>query len=248
MTPRSRMQWARIAGVLAGAALLLPVVSFAETVSFGLTADGAARVDSNYPSSNLPFAVQFTPSQNEASEVLTLSIANFNASDNVIFELESDSGGSPSGTVLATQTVPASSLVVDSNGYCSDQFSDVFTVPDFGVSLSAGVQYWLVVDRSSYSMSNYTSLCTDSSVSTMYETGGSGWYGGNSAFVGSLAMVAPVVPVAPGSPFDEVFGSATSTASSTIAIVDMPTLDVFLAWTIFMSMAYFTVWLFRKST
>lgn len=48
-------------------------------------------------------------------------------------------------------------------------------------------------------------------------------------------------------PFDEVFGSATSTASSTIAIVDIPTLDVFMAWFVFMFTFAFIIWIFRKS-
>jgi hypothetical protein len=97
------------------------------------------------------YAQSFTTSAAES-----MAIAGFwlrrtgSPTDDVVVELQSDSGGSPSGTVLASDAVSASDI--------SDSNYEVHTF-SLPYSLANATTYWLVVSRSgSRDTSNYCSI------------------------------------------------------------------------------------------
>lgn len=64
-----------------------------------------------------------------------------NPTDSLDISIQSDNAGAPSGTALASATLASSLISADSYGWCQVGFS---TLP----KLTAGVTYWLVVQRS----------------------------------------------------------------------------------------------------
>lgn len=82
--------------------------------------------------------------------------------DNLIFSLQIDSSGAPSGTMLASSTLAGSSL--------STSYTVATTTLDVPVKLAANTTYWFVVDRSGANdNANYYDF--ETSNSSVYEGG-----------------------------------------------------------------------------
>lgn len=96
--------------------------------------------------------------------------------DNAVIQIQSDSAGSPSGSVLASGSVAAASITTTA--------SDVTITLDTAVNFSAGTTYWLVFTRSgSGDSTNYYQA--GGSVSTSYANGSAKYYS-SSAWTGTV--------------------------------------------------------------
>lgn len=154
-------------------------ITFTENLTFEPLADPGVMdqtVRGNAPtvgqiSGNQRIAVQFTPALTPLMEVRAWLSVFGGASDNLIVEIQSDSAGSPSGSVIATvATVAAASLTGT-----AAQFTWTGSW-----ALTPGTPYWLVFSRSG-ALNDSAFFAVDSSPSNAV----SGWL--NKSFTGSWA-------------------------------------------------------------
>lgn len=109
---------------------------------------------------SLKLAASFSPGVDLSVRDVDLRLRREGSpADNLSVQLQADAGGSPSGSALGSSSLAGSSLAQESYPWVRFNFDPL-------VSLSAGVTYWLVVQRSgSVSSSAYYLLGVDESLS-----------------------------------------------------------------------------------
>ena len=109
---------------------------------------------------SLRTAASFTPGVDLSVRDVDLRLRREGSpADNIQLQLQADAGGLPSGSALGSSSLAGSSLAQESYPWVRFNFDPL-------VSLSAGVTYWLVVQRSgSVSSSAYYLLGVDESLS-----------------------------------------------------------------------------------
>lgn len=137
-----------------------------QVITMGTTDNDNTAVGFSGGSNAQKSARSFVPTANY--NTFQISAAVWKAAsptDNIQFEIQSDSAGLPSGTILGTVSYPSASLG------SSDPGSKI----NYGTSsatLTSGVTYWLVVERSStLSATNYYNLALQSSGPGIYRFG-----------------------------------------------------------------------------
>lgn len=112
--------------------------SIGSTGTTGPDRFGQSGADNDHP---FAFGDPFVASNTETMSQIKLRLRTFGSpTDNVQVKIESDGSGAPSGTVLGTASIAAGSL--------TSTFTDYTVNFDSSVSVSNGVTYWVVGDRS----------------------------------------------------------------------------------------------------
>lgn len=230
---------------LAAAALLGPSVLFADVV---VNNTGTTDINDWGMATDESSAQGFTAdvTGNVTSATLLLYKTG-SPTDNVYLVLEADSSGLPSGTVLATSDSHALSGLA---GSCT---GSPVTFTFTSAAITNGNKYWLIAERDGgLDGTNYPSTCGDNT-GVDGGNGLSAWTGGGWHTLWTRASRMTVYTSAGGGTggntptgFDEIFGNATTTASSTVSIVDIPTLDYGMAVLFFYMSFAGTVWFFRR--
>jgi len=173
-----------------------PAFAFAdELINFEPTPSDNTAIGFMGGSNGQMSARAFVPSTDVSSfsPTLCLGIGSGAPSDDVLVEVRSDSGGSPSSTILGTVTVANA----DVPGSCSVPVA----LGTSSVSLSSSVQYWLVVERSgSLSTTDYFNVGISTSANSMKRYGsdsGSWALLSSYDFAGSLFLVTGSGPPTP---------------------------------------------------
>lgn len=184
-----------------------------------------------------PFTASVTA--NATSLDFWAEVGSGSPTDDVVISLYSDSGGSPN-TLLETS----------SQATVRGGTPQLYTVTFTGsTQLTSGTTYWLVASRTgSLSSSDYYYM-DDSSSAPPYG-GVKKWEASSwSAYVTNnwkFTLTGSAGGSSHKNPFDEIFGVASSTASSTISIVDNPTQDVMNGFILFFMSFGGVVWFFKK--
>lgn len=115
--------------------------------SFGADEAGqtrAAKIGQKFTTVDAGNLTQFTAKVN---------INGGSPSDNVVFEIYADSGGSPSGSALGSGTTAGS-------GLANDPFCSEITITPASFAVTASTTYWIVISRSgSQSLTNNYGVC-----------------------------------------------------------------------------------------
>lgn len=162
-------------------------------------------------------------------------------SDGLTVSLYTDSAGSP-GTSLVSQTVPNSAL----GG--NNLVTVTFSTP---TSVVSGTSYWVVITRQgSVNGTNYYNWgidCSNAYGGGLLKVGDvtPTWSVLNTGCDGAL-VISQDTMAPPPTVFEYLFGAVTTTASSTVSIVDNPTQDMFNILALFSLWFFGIYWVFSK--
>lgn len=134
--------------------------------SYDVAEDASFRIGTITATGEVKEAQSFTPSVTGFITRITVKLAkNGSPVGNVVMTIEADSGGSPSGTPLATATAKDASTLTGSATYYDFDFSSPYNA-------TSGVAIWYVL------AGTYAQSDTDNTKT--YGTGASGYAGGAS--------------------------------------------------------------------
>jgi hypothetical protein len=166
---------------------LLPYTAYAdETINFNTSANDFVG-GMNVGGSRNPNAESFTPSLNEGSVVANLDTFIIGAGTGPLqIEIQTDSGGHPSGTVVGGP--------VNSGFGGSSSCNALSANPSITATLNSGTTYWLVLFDNTDS-TNYSAVCTlDGSLSRQISSNGGTTYSTElGGFYGSVTLKTAVV-------------------------------------------------------
>jgi len=149
-------------------------------------------------------------------------LASGSPTGDVFVSVQADSGGEPSGTSLVQQSMAASGITT------AAQYGFTFDSP---VLLAASTDYWVVITRSETSSGIQSCGVTTGGTGYMYYNGS--W---NTLADYGISLIAYLTDAPPTPPV----------ASTTLSVINNPTLDMFLGIVLFFMVFVFVIWFFRR--
>jgi len=157
---------------------LIPTSLFAATVEYDFQTSVTGGLATGVSSGDRLYSAQkFTATANADTVSLYVNLSKYNSpSNNLVVAIESDSGGSPSGTVIASSTVSNGSVA---SGISCGSYSQIY-IATTTASLVSGTSYWITFKQSGTpSGSSWYYVCnnTGSPVMKSYASGAWANYG-----------------------------------------------------------------------
>lgn len=209
------------------ALIFFPFSALAETITFG-TSDNAAFGFGRNDGGTTMHAQSFIPASDADSASVTLHQAREGSSlsGTVSVSIESDSSGVPSGSVLGSASLPASTLNGDGGAYTCASHTTMAYPSISGLSLVGGTKYWVVTSWSTTGApDNIPADCVQNTSPRLYYFESGPWtqYPSDYELVGNILLAVSG-------------GGGTTTATSTSPMGYNDTLFIACIFLFFVSM------------
>lgn len=209
-----------------------PLLAFAnESISLG--AGWAGSDGTGCDSSCNYVASAFTPSVDGTISTITVKVRRTGTvSDNILVGIMADVSGHPSGTYISSGSVTGSTL-------SPTTVSDTVFNLSSPVSVTSGTTYWLVQGRDGTAGTPFYRIAFQTGGNNLkFDDDWSPTY--DDELYGQMTVITEDTDPL-GNPFTNIFGSASTTGSTTLSIVDNPVQDLFegfILFTIGMALAW----------